>query len=261
MLTSTFCHIKGLSRRSEEKLWAKGILAWNHFNCCKPPVFSPNKMQSVRAQIQESKDALRELNAGFFLERLPPADLARIYPHVAGKIAYLDIETTGLDAWSEITTIAVYDGAQVRTFVRGQNLDEFPTAVSACSMVVTYNGARFDLPFIRNQFGIVMDMPHLDMMRPLRAHGYKGGLKLCERLLGIRRQVPEDMDGFEAVRLWHAHRRGDRTALAKLLAYNSQDVLSLELLAIKTYNLSMRGHPLFQEMALPRQPRLEWPSG
>jgi uncharacterized protein YprB with RNaseH-like and TPR domain len=141
------------------------------------------------------------------------------------------------------------------------NLAAFPEAVTACSMVVTYNGSRFDLPFIRRQFGIAMDMPHLDVMRPLRAQGYKGGLKFCERLLGIKRQVPEDVDGFEAVRLWYEYRRGDRVALAKLLAYNSQDVISLELLLIKTYNLSMKGHPLFRELKCPLQPKLQWPSG
>jgi len=216
-------------------------------------------METVRAQIAESRRALRESNAGFFLERLPSADMARVYPHLAGRIGYLDIETTGLDPWSEITTIALYDGATARSFVRGQNLADFPQAVASCSMVVTYNGARFDLPFIRKQFGIAMDMPHLDLMRPLRANGYKGGLKACERLLRIHRQIPEDMDGFEAVRLWHAHQRGDHAALPKLLAYNSQDALSLELLLVQAYNLSMKGFPLFRRVALPRQPRICWP--
>ena len=261
MLTCTFSHIKGLSMRSEERLWSNGILAWRHFACYPTPVFSPNKTLSVRAQIEESELALQSLNTSFFLERLPSAHLPRVYPHVAGRIAYVDIETTGLDAWSEITTIALYDGIAVHTYVRGVNLDDFPGAIAGFPMVVTYNGARFDVPFIRRQFGIAMDMPHLDVMRPLRAHGYKGGLKLCEKLMGMKRQVPEDIDGFEAVRLWHAHRCGNRTALKKLLAYNSQDVLSLEILLIKAYNLSMTEYPLFQVVPLPTQPRLQWPSG
>ena len=259
MLTSTFCHIKGLSRLSEKCLWSKGVLAWNHLDSCTPPAFSPNKMRSVKVQIEESKKALQDANTGFFLDRLPSADIPRVYPHITGKIGYLDIETTGLDAWSQITTIALYDGVEVRTFVRGVNLGDFPHAISACSMVSTYNGSRFDLPFIRKEFGIPMEMPHLDLMRPLRAHGYKGGLKVCERLLGIRRQIPEDIDGYEAVRLWHAHQRGYRTALPKLLAYNTQDVLSLELILILTYNLSMKGFPLLHELPLPRQPHIHWP--
>ena len=197
----------------------------------------------------------------FFVGSLPSVCLPRVYPHVAGRIMYLDIETTGLDAWSVITTIALYNGKTVRTFVRGENLEEFPGAVAAADLIVTYNGARFDLPFIRKEFGIDLTTAHVDIMRPLRKHGFVGGLKNCERMLGIRRQVPEDMDGFDAVRLWHAHEHGDKTALPKLLAYNAQDVLSLELLMIKMYNLSMTGYPLFSPLRLPAQPKILWPGG
>ena len=35
------------------------------------------------------------------------------------------------------------------------------------------------------------------------------------------------MDGFEAVRLWHCYRRGDRQALRKLILYNLTDVVNL----------------------------------
>jgi uncharacterized protein len=260
MLPATFCHIKGLTRRSEQQLWSTGILAWSHYEHCPKPLFSPNKTTSVRAQMAESRQALDELNANYFLERLPTAELPRVYPHFLGRIACLDIETTGLDRSSVITTIALYDGITVATFVRGQNLYEFPGAVSRYGLVVTYNGARFDLPFIRSEFGVAMDMPHLDLMRVLRAHGFRGGLKGCERLMGIKRQIPEDMDGLEAVRLWYAHRAGDRSALRKLLAYNTQDVLSLELLLVKAYNSSMRGYPLFRETETPQQPQIVWPS-
>jgi uncharacterized protein YprB with RNaseH-like and TPR domain len=259
MLTATFCHIKGLSPRSERKLWTEGVLAWNQCLNDSRKLFSPRKTEAVKSQIAESLKALELLDLAFFISRLPPAELPRVYPHISGGIAYLDIETTGLDAWSRITTIAVYDGTTVRTFVRGKNLDQFPAAISSAQLLVTYNGTRFDLPFIRNEFGIPLNHPHLDLMRPLRKQGFKGGLKNCERMLGIRRQVPEDMDGFEAVRLWHAHERGHKTALPRLLAYNAQDVLSLELLLIKMYNLSMTGYPLFTPAPLPPQPKLTWP--
>ena len=261
MLTATFCHLKGLSPRSEEKLWISGILAWQHLRGTETSPFSAAKTANVRAQLDESDRALLDGNAKHFLDGLPPAYLPRVYPHFRDRIAYVDIETTGLDTWSTITTIALYDGKAVRTFVRGRNLQEFPKAMDEFQIVVTYNGARFDLPFIRREFGIPLDLPHLDLMRPLRATGLRGGLKACEKTVGIRRQVPEDIDGFEAVRLWYAHQSGKADALEKLLAYNSQDVLSLELLLIHVYNNSMRGYPLFHPLPLPVQPRLHWPGG
>lgn len=260
MLTATFCHLKGLSRRSEEKLWSRGILAWQNFRGADTSPFSPAKTEKVRAQLELSERALADGDAAYFIDGLPAAYLPRVYPHFSDRIAYLDIETTGLDSWSVITTIALYDGRSVRTFVRGRNLDEFPGALEGCRLVVTYNGARFDLPFIRRAFGLPMSIPHLDLMRPLRAGGFRGGLKVCERLVGIRRQVPEDMDGFEAVRLWYAHERGDPQALKKLLAYNSQDVVSLEQMLVRLYNESMQGYPLFRALPVPRQPRIVWPA-
>jgi hypothetical protein len=258
MLPATFCHLKNLPG-GEHGLWESGILTWTHYTQSPMPPLPSKKDERVRAQLAASQQALEELNAAYFLERLPALAFPRIYPHFKGRIAYLDIETTGLEAWSEITTIAVYDGTTVQTFVRGVNLDAFAQAIGAFSLVVTYNGARFDLPFIRRSFGLPMDMAHLDLMRTLRSQGFSGGLKVCEQLLGIRRQVPEDMNGFQAVQLWHAHRAGDAMALPKLLAYNAQDVLSLELLLVKTYNASMRHYPLFSPMPLPTQPRLVWP--
>jgi uncharacterized protein YprB with RNaseH-like and TPR domain len=259
MLTATFCHLRGLSRRSEEKLWKSGILAWQHLRAAGNSPFSPAKTERVVAQLEESDRALAAGDAGHFLDSLPAAYLPRVYPHFRDRIAYVDIETTGLECWSTVTTVALYDGRIVRTFVRDRNLDEFPRALEGCGLIVTYNGARFDLPFLRREFGIPLVIPHLDLMRPLRAVGLRGGLKACERQVGLRRQVPEDMDGFEAVRLWHEHERGKADALAKLLVYNSQDVLSLELLLIRVYNDSMRGYPLFHHIPMPKQPKIEWP--
>jgi len=58
--------------------------------------------------------------------------------------------------------------------------------------LVTYNGARFDLPFIKHEYPeIEFDQLHADLMYPLRRIGYTGGLKVIERMLGVTRS--EDM--------------------------------------------------------------------
>jgi len=45
-----------------------------------------------------------------------------LYPEFRGSVAFFDIETTGLSfATDQITTIALYDGNLIRTYVRGQN--------------------------------------------------------------------------------------------------------------------------------------------
>jgi uncharacterized protein YprB with RNaseH-like and TPR domain len=55
--------------------------------------------------------------------------------------AYLDIETTGLDSWgNSITTIALYEGKSIFTYVNGQNLDKFEEDIQRYKVIVSYNG-------------------------------------------------------------------------------------------------------------------------
>ena len=259
MLIHTFCHLKGLSRSAEERLWSRGIMTWDDYERCRGGgVFSERKNEEVLMQLRESRQAFERGDAGYFLDGLPPADRVRVFPHFRDQIAYLDIETTGLNSSDEITTIALYDGASVKTYVKGRNLSEFPRDAASAGLLVTFNGERFDLPFLRMAFGEDFDQPHLDLYPVLKALGYRGGLKACEKALEVERQVPADIDGKEAARLWRRYStEGDEFALSLLIAYNSQDVLSLEQLLVKTYNMLIRDLPSgFERIPRPSQPRV-----
>lgn len=259
MLTTTFAHLDGLSTASELRLWAGNVLSWEHCLREADGLFRGRRLERVQAQLAESHRRLQMGDYAWFASRLPPLAQPRIYPHAVGRIAYVDIETTGLGSHAEITTIALYDGETVQTFVRGRDLDGFPALLSRYNLLVTFNGKQFDVPFIQREFGMEVNLPHLDMRWILRALGHRGGLKSCENQLGIRRQVPEDMGGGDAVVLWYMHLRGDPLALPRLLAYNAQDVLSLEQLLVMAYNMSMRDWPGFDPLTIPDQPFLAWP--
>jgi len=61
----------------------------------------------------------------------------------------------------------------------------------------------------------------------------------------------KDIDGFFAVLLWQDYERnGNQKALETLLAYNIQDVLTLEILMIISFNLKTKDTP-FAENQLP----------
>ena len=80
----------------------------------------------------------------------------------------------------QITTVALYDGAVIRTYVRGENLDKFPAGVAQYDLLVTFNGRCFDVPFCEAQFpGLRLDQTHIDLRYVLRSLGYRGGLKAC----------------------------------------------------------------------------------
>jgi len=71
----------------------------------------------------------------------------------------------------------------------------------------------------------------------LASLGVRGGLKNCERQLGLTRPGMEDIDGFVAVLLWRAFtRRKAPRILESLLAYNVQDTVNLETLMVHAYN-------------------------
>jgi hypothetical protein len=229
LIEHTFVHIQGIGEKSERSIWSRGIRTWEDFLCCNGRVFSDVKDCFIREQLRESMVHRHEI--GFFAERLPSCEAWRLYESFKKKVVYLDIETSGgYMGADEITVIGTYDGNSVRSFVSGSNMEEFERSVADYELIVTFNGACFDLPFIRRSFpNITLPPAHVDLRFPLNRLGYRGGLKRIERETGIERESGiKDMDGFDAVRLWRGYQWGDDRALELLLEYNMADVVNLE---------------------------------
>jgi uncharacterized protein YprB with RNaseH-like and TPR domain len=223
MLRHTFCHLPGVGEATERRLWASGLTSWDDL------------LAAGRGDADLLRESARRHGGGdpaWFCRMLRANQAWRLFPDFRSDCAYLDIETTGLLGHGHVTTVALYDGQTVRTYVRGVNLDAFAGDVAAYRVLVTYNGRSFDVPFLERDLGCRLPQAHIDLRHVLHALGLKGGLKGCERQLGVRRPVGmEDVDGYVAVLLWHQHRRsGDPRALETLLAYNVQDTVNLETL-------------------------------
>lgn len=257
MLTNTFCHIKGLSLQAEKKLWSNGIICWDDYLRQTLNFFSSVKNESVKKQLKISQAVYNAGSVDFFFSRLKDEQIVRLYPNFKNEMAFIDIETTGLLIKKDIiTTIAVYDGQFIKTYINGKNLWEFVADIGKYSILVTYNGARFDLPFLRNFFNISLNQFHIDLCPVLRRLGFKGGLKKCEKQMNIKRQI-QDVDGLQAIHLWNQYQKNNNFgALQKLMAYNSQDVLTLEHIIIKSYNLVMEDCPISVKIDLTKQPSL-----
>ncbi|MBI4296752.1 MAG: ribonuclease H-like domain-containing protein [Chloroflexi bacterium] len=243
MLKHTFLHIPGVGHVTEQKLWGQGFLCWEDcYDFGEDCALPPGLCNSITQHLEESFRALETWDARHFEVRLPPGEAWRLYPEFQGKTAYLDIETTGLYYDSDIITlIGLFDGEKTRVFVRGINLDEFAEEIKKYSLIVTFNGKRFDLPFISRFFGRLPPyQAHIDLLYLMHKLGYYGGLKAIERQLGIKRQgALREADGFIAVLLWHEYRRGNPNALDTLIRYNLEDVVNLQYLAQFAYNESL----------------------
>lgn len=152
--------------------------------------------------------------------------------------AFIDIETTGLSPWeSEITVIGFYicSGVESRSVqLVGKDITrtEVLAILEGVDTIYTYNGARFDLPFIYQHLGInLAEMyDHCDLMFQCWKNNLKGGLKGVEKQLGISRES-EGVDGREAIHLWGRYlHSADLEALDTLLRYNMEDVVNLKTL-------------------------------
>ncbi len=255
MLRQTFCHVPGIGLKAEQRLWAAGVVSWDAVETA-ATALSKRRLEGLAQHLEESHRQLAGNNPAFFAQTLPSSEHWRLYPDFRNSVAYVDIETTGLGGPRDhITTIALYDGRSIRHYVHGQNLAEFARDIQAYRLLVTYNGKCFDLPMLRAAFGIPLDQPHIDLRYLLAKLGYKGGLKGCERRLGLDRGDLADVDGYFAVLLWRDYRsRGNLQALETLLAYNIRDVVNLEPLLIKACNLKAAQTPFGQAAALATPP-------
>jgi len=251
MLCHTFCHLPGIGRKTEQRLWALGIRSWEEWQDPAPVRLPTLTRIDAPELLAASRAALTE-DPHFFTQSLPGSELWRIFPHFRKSTAYLDIETTGLADDAAITTIALYDGETVRVYVNGQNLNDFVDDIAQFQLIISYNGRSFDVPFLERFFGIRLGHAHLDLRHTLARLGFSGGLKGCERQLGLHRGSLDGVDGSFAVLLWHRYQTfGDNRALETLLAYNIEDTVNLERLAVEAYNRNLSGTPFASELLIP----------
>jgi uncharacterized protein len=258
MLKNTFHHIRGIGATTERRLWEAGILSWEDLLNGGTPLLSRKKRETLSAAIEESSQYLEARNPHYFGQRLPSNQCWRLFKDFRERIAYLDIETTGLE--KEITTIALYDGISVYTYVQGQNLERFKDDINKYDVICTYNGKCFDVPVIESDLGIKLHQVHIDLRYVLKSLGFSGGLKGYERKSGIGRNELTGLEGYHAPILWQEFKdKRDEKALKTLLAYNCEDTINLETPMVMAYNLKLKDTPFYgiHDLPLPITPEMD----
>lgn len=254
MLNNSFIHFSGIGTKTETKLWEQGIYDWDGLEgAVRKNRWKGRNSPSLLGEVEESRKRLEEGNAVFFAQRTPGREHWRLLGEFREQTAFLDIETTGLGFSQDyITTIALYDGRNIYYYVWGENLYQFAEDIKNYGLVVTYNGKLFDVPFIERYLNIRLEHAHIDLRYILHALGYKGGLKGCERQMGIGRGDLDGVDGYMAVLLWREYRKKkDVRALETLLSYNIEDAVNLEKLACCAYNMLLEATPFKEKKLAP----------
>ena len=227
-LENTFVGARGVGEKTERNLWQQGVTHWDDIE---DGVLGGTRGQRLRSYVEEARPRLEGGDSDYFAQTLPGRCAWRLAENFREEACFFDIETTGLDQRSSVvTTVSCHRAGETRTYVQGQDLtaDALEAELDGAALLVSFNGKRFDLPFLEHHYDLDVSTPHLDLMYPCRRLDLTGGLKRIEQSLGIARE--SDVDGREAVRLWHQYERGDEDALERLVHYNRLDAVNLETL-------------------------------
>ncbi|HMF34554.1 MAG TPA: ribonuclease H-like domain-containing protein [Candidatus Lokiarchaeia archaeon] len=238
MLDRTFQVVPGIGPVAERKIWATEV-DWESVSNMRRVSGVANKAwEKLQCVLPAIREAAGSGDGGVMASLIPARLHWRAIPNLLGRVACIDVETTGLSSTTDrITVVGVYDGQTVRSFVRGENLGDFPAYIAQFPAIATFNGRFFDCPFLEQEFRAAMPPIHLDLQPLLRAAGLAGGLKAIEKQLGITRGPLAKWSGETAPWLWRNWRQsGERKYRDTLIAYNALDAAVLDVLLRHAYN-------------------------
>jgi hypothetical protein len=224
-IENSFIPVRGVGEKTERTLWQQGVTHWDEFD---PSLVGSTTGERIQAFIEQGWRHLDAGDARFFGEQFPGSEAWRLYENFRDDAVFFDIETTGLSKdRDQVTTVSFHRGGDTTTLVAGDDLTREAVARQLdAPLLVTFNGATFDVPFLEREFDLSIDAPHVDAMYPCKRIGLTGGLKAIEGEIGLERDRP-DISGRDAVRLWHEHERGVDGALETLVSYNREDAVHL----------------------------------
>lgn len=176
------------------------------------------------------------------------------------SVCFLDIETDGLShSRNKIVLIGLFflrkgrqEIVQIFSDSHGDEAELlrcFCRCIEDVSIVYTYNGSTFDIPFISKKLAAnkIMDSlttkPHIDLIKTIRSNKKDLGLSDCklktvERHIGIHRE--DTISGKDSILLYKEYMKSKSPAIEKtILKHNFEDILYLP--QILEFEDSLRG--------------------
>jgi hypothetical protein len=246
MVESTFQLARGFGPKRERKLWEAGIARWSDFRssgeATRHAADTLRAADILRAAVDEAAAAFAARDADRLAALLPTREHWRLFDAFGDGAAYLDIETSDdVVGFGGISAIGFLDRRGPRLLLAGRDLARFPEVARGWSMLVTFNGASFDVPILRAAFpDWTPPVCHVDLRHVLRRLGHGGGLKSIERRLAAlnlaRPPHLAGIGGWDACWLYRRGKDGDRQALRRFAEYNLYDAINLRTLMAFAYN-------------------------
>ena len=232
LIPGALLHLPGIGPVREQRLRDAGLDSWAAIQSTASWPLAETLHAPICAVIAQNQHDLECDRLLPLCQTLRPIDHWRILAEHFPRAAWFDIETTGLDRDSAIAMIACYHQGELHYFYEHENLDDFLELLAEIKLLVSFNGASFDVPRVLDYFHIPeLPCAHLDLRWLCYHQAHRGGLKAIARTMGIHR--PEDIEslaGDDAIRLWKAWRRTSDPAFKTLLTrYCAADVVLLPL--------------------------------
>jgi uncharacterized protein len=235
LIRASFQLVRGLGPTRERRLWEAGVVDWSLLPEAPAPVLPPRLRPGLLAAVEGAEAALAGGDLIALARALPGSEHWRLYGAFSERAIYLDIET---DSEEGVTAVGLLDARGPRVLLAGRDLAAAPEALPAGCLLVTFNGASFDLPNLERFFpGWRRPAAHVDLRPVLGRLGHHGGLKAIEQQTGVGR--PEHlrrMSGQVASWMWRHALRGDDRALRLFAEYNLYDAVNLRPLMAMAYN-------------------------
>ena len=222
----------------EKSIWSQGVSGWDDFlRKDKICGISSRVKKYYDRKIVDARNRLFFEDISYFCEALPLSEHWRLYSHFRDRALFIDIESSSVkDGYP--TVISLYDGVDVKTMVRGINMDRslLEKELKKAMLLVSFNGSVFDLPFLKRYFKLDISLPHFDLRFALRRLGYRGSLKDIEKEFGIKRDNlhVSSLGSGDPFLLWKTFlATSDDHYLNLLVEYNQEDVINLKVIADK----------------------------
>lgn len=233
MIEHSFQLVRGVGARRERHLWSQGIVRWSDLRA-RPLAASAALQATIFPAMDAAEAALARGDLPALARLFPATEHWRLYGAFAARAVYLDIETDE----EGVTAIGLCDEGGPRILLAGRDVAAFPALVPADVLLVTYNGASFDVPVLRRAFpDWEPPAAHYDVRVVWARLGHHGGLKALEDAEGIGRPDHlRGLDGSAACNMWRHARLGDKRALRLFAEYNLYDTVNLRTLGARGYN-------------------------
>lgn len=259
MLEATFIHIPGIGPVTERRLWAEGITHWRDLGAAiaardRVLKASPHGLNAIQRELATTMQAWEQGDHEYFAKRLPQSELYRLACSVPAETVFLDIETTGLsEIYHVVTMIGVWKNGHFTFSLNGDTAENLNATIEKSACLVTFNGTRFDIPFLKRHFPeIQFPAGHIDLMYLARRMGMQGGQKSIEKQLGFKR--PDDViaqRGENAPALWYAYTYGDLDSGRLLVRYNEYDIIGMRFILDKLISTLVSHFPKIVQNKLP----------